>query len=68
MSDFEKWRRFRLMAKMFAVLFEADMEFPHPYDYASGECECDYCGLRYYDHPLLKCGVVLVCDGTLKKL
>ena len=66
MNDIEKWRRFRKMAQNMSYLITMS-----PYDNpnrASGQAECELCGLEYYDHPEVKYTVVRTCDGRLWKL
>ncbi len=39
-------------------------------DRAGGDCLCDHCGRKYYDHPQLSAAPYLnqLCDGSLVKL
>lgn len=65
MDDYEKWRRFKKMTRSLA----AQIEKLHPdlldFTRASGQCECEICGLEYFDHPQLENGLFVVCSGRL---
>lgn len=65
MTDNTRERRFRQMARNMAAM----IDWPHEDDMerASGYCECEKCGLLYFDHPEEN-GLVLTCDGRLWKL
>lgn len=66
MTDDEKWRRYRMQAKMMAILVNDDKK-EETFERACGLCVCEHCGLEYYDHPN-RDGLRLTCDGRWWKL
>lgn len=65
MTDTERMRRFRKMARNMAAMI--DWPFEDKMERAGGDVVCDKCGLLYFDHPEEN-GLVLTCDGRLWKL
>lgn len=65
MTDNERMRRFKRMAKNMAGM----IDWPHEeqMNHASGHCICEKCGLEYFDHPEEN-GLNLTCEGRLVKL
>jgi len=59
----DKERRFKRMAKNIAMQLDAFWYADNDFERASGDCICESCGLRYYDHPQKANGLVLTCDG-----
>lgn len=62
-----RWRCYKRMATNIALFVER----PHPlkYDRAGGDCVCDKCGLKYFDHPNgSEDFLTLLCNGTQVKL
>jgi hypothetical protein len=66
MSDLEKFRRVRLMARNIAKQIPPDEMGFHR---ASGDAICDKCGLILFLHPECRDGLLRVgCDGQQYKL
>lgn len=68
MEDFEKWRRFKRMARNMAARIVSTPYDLMNVDRASGNAICDDCGLDYNDHPEVEHLVVRTCDNRLWKL
>lgn len=66
MTDNEKMRRAKLMAKNMAAMIVWLPE-TETFERASGLCVCEACGLEYFDHPSEN-GLTLTCDGRFWKL
>ena len=61
----EKMRRYRLQARMLALVAEQHMNSLEDWQRASGNCVCQTCGLEYYDHPTIGVALTITCDGRL---
>jgi hypothetical protein len=66
MSDSEKWRRFKRMARHLGELIPADEA---GFERACGDVACEKCGLALFEHPTCKGDVLHIgCDGRQWKL
>jgi hypothetical protein len=66
--DPDLWRRYRKQARLIADM--VDVAFAERgFQRACGDCVCEHCGLKYFDHPPVYDGILhLLCDGTFVKL
>ena len=66
MTDYEKWRRYKIQARYIAAQIPADhLNFVR----AGGDVVCPICGLKLFDHPECKADQLRIgCDGNQYKL